>query len=203
MENGEKGITFVNIPIEVFSSKKLTLAEKHLYGYLSIFKKQCCFLSNEALAAATGLSEPTISRALKSLQKMNYVFIEFINGNSASRRIYVIFDNPAKINYLVKKGLFNRGEPNQNDEGNQNDEAEREGNQNDEEGNQNDEATHPCLPNQNDYHKLKNIIKRKGVGGLAGSGPAASSHPIRENFETTKQYIVACREYNKVGANIS
>jgi len=107
MNNNENiGISFVNIPIEVFSSKELTANEKILYGYLSIFKKQCCFQSNEALAAELGVSENTITNALKHLSDLKYIFIEFINGNSAKRRIYVVLDNPKKLKYLVDKGYL-------------------------------------------------------------------------------------------------
>ena len=102
----EQGITFVNIPIEIFSSKDLTTAEKHLYGWLSIFKKQCCYQSNTALAEQTGLSERTISRALEKLVAMQYIFIEYTNGNHAKRRIYTLFDNPKKLAYLTRKGMF-------------------------------------------------------------------------------------------------
>lgn len=107
MNNNENiGISFVNIPIEVFSSKELTANEKILYGYISIFKKQCCFQSNEALAAELGVSENTITNALKHLSDLKYIFIEFINGNSAKRRIYVVLDNPKKLKYLVDKGYL-------------------------------------------------------------------------------------------------
>ena len=107
MSNEENvGINFVNIPIEIFSSKELTANEKILYGYLSIFKKQCCFQSNEKLAEILGISVPTITNALKHLSDLEYIFIEFVNGNSAKRRIYVIFDNPKKLKYLISKGFL-------------------------------------------------------------------------------------------------
>ena len=107
MANEENiGINFVNIPIEIFSNKELSANEKILYGYLSIFKKQCCFQSNEALAEMIGVSENTITNALKHLSDLEYIFIEFLNGNSAKRRIYVILDNPKKTKYLISKGLL-------------------------------------------------------------------------------------------------
>lgn len=96
----------MNIPIEVFGDKELTSTEKILYGYLSIFKKQCCFQSNERLAEELGISVPTVTNALKKLEKLKYVFVEFVNNNSAKRRIYVIFDNPKKLQYLVSKGYL-------------------------------------------------------------------------------------------------
>ena len=105
--NEEKiGISFVNIPIEIFSSTELTASEKILYGYLSIFKKQCCFQSNETLAQTLGVSEKTITNGLKRLAELEYVFIEFVNNNSSKRRIYVVFDNPKKLKYLISKGFL-------------------------------------------------------------------------------------------------
>lgn len=106
MQNEKIGINFVNIPIEIFSSTELTANEKILYGYLSIFKKQCCFQSNEALAEAIGASVPTITNGLKHLSDMGYIFIEFINNNNAKRRIYTMFDNPKKTKYLIEQGYL-------------------------------------------------------------------------------------------------
>lgn len=103
---GKIGISFVNIPIEIFSSKELTANEKILYGYLSIFKKQCCFQPNEVLAKTLGISIPTISNALKHLSDLGYIFIELVNNNNAKRRIYAVFDNPNKLKYLTSKGYL-------------------------------------------------------------------------------------------------
>ena len=106
MTDDKVGINFVNIPIEIFGNNELTANEKILYGYLSIFKKQCCFQSNEALAEAIGVNEKTITNALKHLEELEYIFVEFVNGNSAARRIYVIFDNPKKMKFLISKGYL-------------------------------------------------------------------------------------------------
>ena len=54
----------------------------------------------------TGLEERTLQRALKKLAEMKYVFIEYVNNNSAKRRIYTVLDNPKKLEYLAKKGMF-------------------------------------------------------------------------------------------------
>lgn len=106
-ENGEgTGISFVIMPIEILQDKNLTPSEKILYCYLSLFKKGVCFQSNEKLAEMTGLDESTIKRGLKKLSDMQYVFIEFVNNNSAMRRIYVVLDNPKKLAYLSRKGMF-------------------------------------------------------------------------------------------------
>lgn len=107
-ENGDTmGISFVIMPIEILQNKDLTANEKMLYCYLSVFKKGVCFQSNEKLAEMTGTDESTIKRGLKKLAELGYVFIEFVNNNSAMRRIYVVLDNPKKLAYLSRKGMFN------------------------------------------------------------------------------------------------
>lgn len=111
MKNEEcegSGITYVIMPVEILQDKNLTSSEKILYCYLNLFKKGVCFQSNEKLSEMTGLDESTIKRGLKKLADMKYVFIEFVNNNSAMRRIYVILDNPKKLEYLMKKGLFEK-----------------------------------------------------------------------------------------------
>jgi hypothetical protein len=55
----------------------------------------------------TGLEERTLQRALKSLSDMKYIFIEYVNNNSAKRRIYTVLDSPKKLEYLAKRGMFN------------------------------------------------------------------------------------------------
>lgn len=183
----EKEISFIVIPTEVFKAKDLSLAEKYLYGYLSIFKKQCCFKSNKAISEDTGISEPTISRALQSLTRKKYVFVEYANNNSAKRHIYVIFDNPKKLKYLASKGLFSEG--NQNDEPVEN---SRGGNQNDEGGNQNDEPHNGGEGNQNDDHKKVYIKYSKsepssGLGDRPSEAPN-QHRPYRSDYETQEAY---------------
>ena len=106
-ENGEgMGITYVIMPIEILQSKELSCNEKILYCYLNLFKRGMCFQSNEKLCEMTGLEERTLQRALKKLADMKYIFIEYVNNNSAMRRIYTLLDNPKKLEYLAKKGMF-------------------------------------------------------------------------------------------------
>jgi hypothetical protein len=106
-ENGEgMGITYVIMPIEILQNKELSCNEKILYCYLNLFKKGVCFQSNEKLCEMTGLEERTLQRSLKKLAETKYIFIEYVNNNSAMRRIYVVLDNPKKLEYLVKKGMF-------------------------------------------------------------------------------------------------
>ena len=106
-ENGEgTGISFVIMPLDILQDKNLTPSEKILYCYLSLFKKGVCFQSNDKLSEMTGLDESTIKRGLKKLGELKYVYVEFVNNNSAARRIYVVLDNPKKLEYLSRKGMF-------------------------------------------------------------------------------------------------
>lgn len=108
MNEKEMGITYVVMPVELLQNKDLTPAEKILYCYLTVFKKQCCFQSNDAISEATGIEVRSIQRGLKKLAELGYIFIEFVNNNSALRRIYTIIDNPKKLEYLAKKGMFGK-----------------------------------------------------------------------------------------------
>lgn len=187
------GITFVNIPIEVFGNKDLTPSEKILYGYLSIFKKQCCFRSNEALADELGVSVPTITRGLKHLEALGYIFIEFVNGNSAARRIYTMFDNPNKIKYLVKKGYLKSfpqtfAQVNQNDEG---------ANHFDEEVNHFDEPHNSGEVNHFDEHRIRKDNKKIGSSDLAVDEPNQTSYapPINSSGKFLTRAELLAREY--------
>lgn len=106
MNEKEVGISFVIMPIEILQDKSLTPSEKILYCYLTIFKKQCCFQSNATIEENTGLDTRSIQRGLKKLEELKYVYIEFVNNNSAMRRIYTVLDNPNKLAYLSRKGMF-------------------------------------------------------------------------------------------------
>ena len=103
-----QGIQYVVMPIEVLQNEELSPSEKILYCYLTLFKKGVCFQSNAGIEKMTGLQEKTISRALKKLSELGYIYIEYVNGNSAARRIYTILDNPKKLEYLAKVGAFNK-----------------------------------------------------------------------------------------------
>ena len=106
-ENDGTGITYAVMPIDILQDKNLTPSEKILYCYLGVFRKGVCFQSNEKLAEMTGFDESTIKRGIKKLAELKYIFVEFVNNNSAMRRIYVVLDNPKKLAYLSKKGAFN------------------------------------------------------------------------------------------------
>lgn len=168
MANEENiGISFVNIPIEIFSSKELTANEKILYGYLSIFKKQCCFQSNEKLSEMLGVSVPTITNALKHLQELEYIFIELVNNNNAARRIYVIFDNPKKLKYLISKGFLGS---------NKNYESPIESNKNYEKSHKNYESHNRGESHKNYEYKIIKENKKIEDSALADNGPSRTSN---------------------------
>lgn len=103
-----QGIQYVVMPLEILQNGDLTPSEKILYCYLTLFKKGVCFQINSRIEKMTGLQEKTISRGLKKLAELGYIYIEYVNGNSAARRIYTILDNPKKLAYLAKVGAFKR-----------------------------------------------------------------------------------------------
>lgn len=186
MSDENFGINYVNIPIEIFSNKELTATEKILYGYLSIFKKQCCFQSNEALAEAIGVSGPTITNALKHLSELEYIFIEFVNNNSANRRVYVIFDNPKKIKYLIQRGYLK---------------SFPQGHKNYEGGNKNYEEGHKIYEPQNrgEGHKIydhKIIKENKNIGNdepTVELSAVVSEHrmPHRADYSSDEDWLNA------------
>ena len=101
-----QGIQYVVMPIEVLQNEELSPSEKILYCYLTLFRKGVCFQSNAGIEKMTGLQEKTISRGLKKLSELGYIYIEYVNGNSAARRIYTLLNDPKKLAYLAKKGVF-------------------------------------------------------------------------------------------------
>lgn len=101
-----RGFFGIIIPAEILDSTELSVGEKFVYGFIASFSK-ACFLSNDAIASRLGVSEHTVSRAIKTLADMEYIYVEFVNNNSAARRIYAVFDNPKKLKYLATKGMFN------------------------------------------------------------------------------------------------
>lgn len=105
MQNSQRGFSGVWIPKQIIDSTELTPSEKIIYANIVSFDK-CCFETNERLAEKCGIDEKTVRRALIKLQELKLVFVEYVNNNKSRRRIYAIQDNPKKIEYLAKKGLF-------------------------------------------------------------------------------------------------
>ncbi len=182
-QNNQKEFFGVVIPIKILNNNELTVSEKFIYSYITSYAKYCVD-DNAKIAARLGMSEPTITRSLAKLQKMGYLAVEFVNNNSAKRKIYNIYGKGRKrpifankkISYNSSKRrsfpqsfaqlLYNKIE----------------GNQNDEVGNQNDYPNNRGEGNQNDYHRIIRINRIKDdrtkteqddtPAGMAGVGPA-------------------------------
>lgn len=103
--NDQRGFFGIVIPKEILEDKELGITEKFIYGYISSFRK-CCFESNAAIADKLGVSESTVKHAIPMLADKGYLFIEKVNGNNASRRIYAVLDDPKKLAYLARQGMF-------------------------------------------------------------------------------------------------
>lgn len=106
MENSnQRGFFGIIISKEILEDKELSIAEKFIYGYIASFQR-CCFESNKKIAKKLGVSESTVKHAIPKLAKKKYLFIEKTNKSNNSRRIYSVLDNPKKLEYLMRKGLF-------------------------------------------------------------------------------------------------
>lgn len=104
-DQNKRGFWGVIIPVEILDSKELGANEKIVYGYVASYTKMCLD-SNERIAERLNVSDKTVQRALQKLQEMGYVYVEYVDNNSAKRRIYAVMDNPKKLSYLVKRGLL-------------------------------------------------------------------------------------------------
>ena len=104
-DQNQRGFFGIIIPKEILDDTDLNVAEKFVYGYIASFPK-CCFESNEKIAKKLGVSESTVAHAIPELVRKSYLFVEKKGNNSAARRIYAVFDNPKKLAYLAKKGMF-------------------------------------------------------------------------------------------------
>lgn len=111
-EKNQRGFFGIIIGKEILDDSDLSIAEKFIYGYIASFTR-CCYETNERIAEKLGISESTVKHAIPKLAEKKYLFIEKMNNNNNSRRIYSVLDNPKKLAYLAKKGMF---EPVENSE---------------------------------------------------------------------------------------
>ena len=195
-----RGFFGIIIPAELLDSTELTVGDKFVYGFIASFTK-ACFLSNEAIAARIGVSEATVSRAISRLSRMSYVYVEFVNGNSAARRIYSVYDNPKKLRYLASKGMFNREEKKSFPQASQNDEGVRqfdEGvSQNDEGVRQNDYPHNGGEVRQFDDHRYR-INKEESARACENVEKSHSQRPRRADFATQEEWEQAFYNYTEV-----
>lgn len=104
-QDNQRGFFGIIIPKEILDDTDLSIAEKFVYGYIASFAK-CCFESNEMIASKIGVSESTVRHTIPKLAGKGYLYVEKINNSNNTRRIYSVLDNPKKLAYLAKKGLF-------------------------------------------------------------------------------------------------
>lgn len=172
-----RGFFGIIIPAEIVDSAELTVSEKFIFGFIASFQK-ACFLSNETISVRTGVSERAVSRAISNLEKMGYLFVEFANGNSAKRRIYSVFENPKKLAYLAKKGMFGRESKPVEKEARQNGEGRQIG----EEARQNGEPQNRGEGRQIGYHRYRRNIEESGQALIV------APRPLRKDYQTQEEY---------------
>lgn len=183
-----RGFFGIIIPAEIVESTELTVGEKFVYGFIASFQK-ACFLSNQAISERTGVSEATVSRAIGRLSRMGYLFVELINNNNATRRIYSVFDNPKKLAYLSRKGLLNREEQASFPQSSQNDEKSR----------QNDETPNGGESRQNDDNRIR-IKEEESKRAPLTAKPEPSRRPLRSEYQTEKEWEEAFYKYMTLSA---
>lgn len=195
-DQSKRGFWGVIIPVEILDSNELGANEKIIYGYVASYAKMCLD-SNERIAERLNVSDKTVQRALQKLQDMGYVYVEFLNGNSAKRRIYAVFENPRKLQYLAKKGLFKKAvEGGQNVQGGQNVPG-----QNVQEGGQNVLPQNRGEGGQNVPQRIKEE-KEEGEteqkpNGTAGVAMGATGRPRRKDFDNEDDYVNAMYNWNQ------
>lgn len=215
-ENQKRGFWGVIIPIEILDNTELSISEKFVYCYIASYTKMCLD-SNDRIAERLGVDARTVQRALKKLQEIGYVFVEFVENNTSKRRIYAIHDNPKKIAYLIKKGLFDGGGEASFPQTRQNVASDESTRQNVVETRQNVVSHNGGETRQNVTQRIKEE-KEEGKteqkpndttdrASLAGCGPARSglglTRPRRADFESDDDYAEACYNWQtiSIGAN--
>lgn len=104
-QDNQRGFFGIIIPREILDDEELSIAEKFIYGYVASFSR-CCFESGEAIAKKLGVSESTVQHAIPKLVNKGYFYVEKVNNSNNARRIYSVLDNPKKLAYLSRKGMF-------------------------------------------------------------------------------------------------
>ena len=83
---------FYKIPVTVFESKLLTLADKHVYTFIASFDDEC-FMSKEKIAEKTGLSLRQVKRSIKFLCEIGLLTKNPNHGHHSS---YTAIEPPTK-----------------------------------------------------------------------------------------------------------
>lgn len=198
-EKNQRGFFGIIIGKEILDDPDLSIAEKFIYGYIASFAR-CCFETNERIAEKLGVSESTVKHAIPKLSEKKYLFVEKTNNNSATRRIYSVLDNPKKLAYLMRKGMF---EPVENSEGGvQNMHTVVQNMHTPETGVRSAKFAH--IDKEEIKNKVENEQKpNKSSAGLAGSGPASRLNIRRADYADDYDYEKDFYERNTIhlGAN--
>lgn len=198
-EKNQRGFFGIIIGKEILDDQDLSIAEKFIYGYIASFTR-CCFETNERIAEKLGVSESTVKHAIPKLAAKGYLFVEKTNNNSATRRIYSVLDNPKKLAYLARKGMF---KPVENSEGGvQNMHSEVQNMHTPETGVSSAKFAH--IDKEENKNKVENEQRpNKSSAGLAGSGPASRLNIKREDYADDLDYEKEFYKRNTVylGAN--
>lgn len=104
-QKSQKEFFGIIIPANLLNNSEITLSEKFVYAYISSFKKYCCE-SNERISEKLGISQKTISRSISNLQKLGYIFIDCEKSNNFGRKLYAVYENPKKLEYLSKRNAI-------------------------------------------------------------------------------------------------
>ena len=198
-EKNQRGFFGIIIGKEILDDQDLSIAEKFIYGYIASFTR-CCFETNERIAEKLGVSESTVKHAIPKLAAKGYLFVEKANNNNNARRIYSILDNPKKLAYLAKKGMFKPVENSEPVVQNMHDVVQ----------NMHDgktgvrSAKFAHIDKEEKKNKVENEQRpNKSSAGLAGSGPASRLNIKREDYADDFDYEKEFYKRNTVylGAN--
>lgn len=198
-EKNQRGFFGIIIGKEILDDPDLSVAEKFIYGYIASFTR-CCFETNERIAEKLGVSESTVKHAIPKLAAKGYLFVEKTNNNNNARRIYSVLDNPKKLAYLARKGMFKPVENSEPVVQNMHDVVQ----------NMHDGITGVRSAKfahiDKEEKKNKAELEQKpnnSSAGLAGSGPASRLNIKREDFADDYEYEKEFYKRNTVylGAN--
>lgn len=198
-EKNQRGFFGIIIGKEILDDSDLSIAEKFIYGYIASFTR-CCFETNERIAEKLGISESTVKHAIPRLAEKKYLFVEKTNNNSATRRIYSVLDNPKKLAYLAKKGMFKPVE--NSDGGVQNMHSEVQNMHTPKTGVSSAKFAHIDKEEKKNKAELEQKPNNSSAG-LAGSGPASRLNIKREDYADDLDYEREFYKRNTVylGAN--
>lgn len=204
VQENQRGFFGIIIPKEVLDDDELSITEKFIYGYIASFRRYCVE-SNLKIADKLGLSVSTIKHTIPILANKGYLFIEKPNGNNNARIIYSVLDNPKKLAYLAKKGMFDCEKPVENSETVvQNMHHVVQNMHHAETGVRSAKFAHIDIRiNKNkDETAEKSETERAGSAGLVPAGPL----PKRSDYETDEEFEAAmygrvAKRPTTVGAN--